>query len=109
MDKFYNEEGKVAVLYSPGHGAGWSTWTNSESVGRMCVFDPEVVQWVLNGKPGNHFSDEYFEEKYGGYFYSGGLDNLEISWMEPGQKFLINEYDGYETIQKFNETKWCEA
>jgi hypothetical protein len=109
MDKFYNDEGKVAVLYSPGHGAGWSTWTHDESVGKRSVFDPEVVQWVLDGKPENNFSDEYFEEKYGGYFYTGGMIDLEIEWMEPGQKFKITEYDGYETIKKINEMEWDEA
>jgi hypothetical protein len=110
MDKFYNDAGKVAVLYSSGHGAGWSTWNWGDGrIGDMCTFDPEVVQWVLDGKPKNHFSGEYFEEKYGGYFYSGGLDNLVIEWMNPGQKFLITEYDGYESIEKVEDVCWREA
>lgn len=42
--KVYNEQGEVAVLYSPGYGAGWSTWNPHD-----CLFTPEIVQLVLEG------------------------------------------------------------
>lgn len=103
MEKLYNENGDVAVLYSPGYGAAWSTWANSE-VENLCLFDPEVVQWVLDGKPENKC--EYFQEKYGRYFYAGGLHDLEVFWVRPGQKFRIREYDGYESIELMEEVQW---
>jgi hypothetical protein len=36
-------DGKVAVLYSPGFGAGWSTW-NQELP--ELVFNPVIVDFV---------------------------------------------------------------
>ena len=38
-------DGRVAVLVSPGFGAGWSTWADRELRERL-LFDPEVVAWV---------------------------------------------------------------
>ena len=42
-------DGRVAVLVSPGFGAGWSTWADRELRERL-LFDPEVVAWVEGGK-----------------------------------------------------------
>ena len=62
-------DGRVAVLVSPGFGAGWSTWADRELRKRL-LFDPEVVAWVEGGKVG---SLPDMEEKYGDdYFYDGG-------------------------------------
>lgn len=40
-------DGKVAVIYSPGYGSGWSTWSGAskEIIERM-IFDPELVALV---------------------------------------------------------------
>ena len=37
-------DGQVAVLVSPGYGAGWYTWHHIEEL----VYDPCVVAWVEN-------------------------------------------------------------
>jgi hypothetical protein len=47
INKFYNEAGKVAVLYSPGFGAGWSTWNASEFSEFYCQ-DKTLVEMALN-------------------------------------------------------------
>jgi hypothetical protein len=110
MEKFYNENGDVAVLYSPGYGAGWSTWAHDESVRLKALFDPEVVQWVLDGKPEGKFTDDdYFEKKYGGYFYTGGMSGLNIEWVTPGQKFRVDEYDGSESLEFIEHIEWSVA
>lgn len=31
VEKYYNENDELGVLYSPGFGAGWSTWDNEDS------------------------------------------------------------------------------
>lgn len=112
MEKVFNEEGKVAVLVSPGYGAGWSTWAHNHGIAAQALFDSEVVQWVLDGKPEEKFTDdphEYFREKYGGYIYCGGLTKLEIEWVTPGRQFRIAEYDGYESLEFNDEVKWVVA
>lgn len=112
MEKFYNENGAVAVLYSPGYGAGWTTWAHVDSVRQQALFDPELVQWVLDGKPEGKFNDdpqEYFAQKYGGYIYTGGMYDLEIGWVAPGQKFRITEYDGFESLEFIDSIEWSVA
>lgn len=91
MKKFM-KDGKVAVLYSPGFGAGWFTW-NTEHPGLL--YDPEIVQAVLAGDMGRAAS--LAEDKYPGV-YTGGAWSLEVAWLDPGTRFYVDEYDGSESI-----------
>jgi hypothetical protein len=93
-------DGKVAVLYSPGFGAGWSTWNSSNPA---LVFDPVVVTWIESGRKGDILP--YLEEKYDGYF--GGLDGLTIEWLPIGTLFQIEEHDGSESISSLKQTWIC--
>lgn len=87
-------DGKVAVLVSPGFGAGWSTWADNAEA---AVFDPEVVAWVEAGKPRDKFleKEDSWSERFG---YLGGAEDLEIEWVYVGSRFYIEEYDGSETL-----------
>lgn len=83
--------GQVAVLYSPGYGAGWSTWSDG-----IDVFDPEMVAAV-----GDHEKlCEIAARKYPDA-YQGGLRDLQIAWVPQGQRFEITEYDGSEGVRTF--------
>lgn len=88
-------DGKVAVIVSPGFGAGWSTWASD--LGAAAVFAPDVVEWIEGGKVG----DTDFAEKYG---YTGGLSDAEIEWVPKGCRFEINEYDGAESLHILSPT-----
>lgn len=81
-------DGKVAVLWSPGYGAGWSTWANNAE---RAVFAPDVVAWIEAGKPGD-------EDQFKHYGYPGGLSEVEIEWVPVGSRFYIEENDGNETL-----------
>lgn len=87
-------DGKVAVLVSPGYGAGWSTW-NTE-LGEQLVFDPEIIQAILDPLSTVNLR-ELAETKYPGV-YSGGLPNCQVEWVPQSQMFWIQEYDGNETL-----------
>ena len=87
------ENGKVAVLYSPGYGAGWYTWNRELP---EIMFDPAIVKLVI---------EERFDEletfvtlKYSN-IYTGGLMDLEVVWVTEGRLFKIDEYDGNESIE----------
>lgn len=109
-------DGMVAVLYSPIHGAGWYTWNSlrgeTEEQSIQLIFDPVLVELVEKRNGDNY--DEITEaiEKRGeeilpeGYF--GGARDLEIKWLPVGTKFVINEYDGYESVQTV-ENLWLTA
>lgn len=84
-------DGMVAVIVSPGFGAGWSTWADDESV---AVFAPDVVAWIEAGKP-----EIDVGEKFGKYGYLGGLGDAEIEWIPKGSRFIIDEYDGSESLR----------
>lgn len=99
MDKVYKDiDGvtHVAVLYSPGYGAGWSTW--NKAFKKQLIFEPTIVQMLEDGLP-VHELERYIATTYPDEIYTGGLDQLEIRWIPEGTLFTIKEYDGSETIQ----------
>jgi len=94
-------DGSVAVLVSPGYGAGWSTW-NTEYP--QCIFDPDVVAWVEGGSVGPLPN---LAEKYGcEYFCTLGAEQLLVIWIPQGILFDIDEYDGYEGIKYATDQTW---
>ena len=102
MDKVI-EEGNVAVLVSPGFGAGWYSWEHDESM----LFDPGLVQLILNGAEfGKKIN--YVENKWPDA-YTGGIEDLEVQWVPEGTEFLIDEYDGAESIVYKEHGNWFKA
>ena len=97
------DNGKVAVLYSPGFGAGWSTW--NQEVPEI-LFDPVIVDFVEKDQ-----WDElatYVTLKYPG-IYDSGMRDLAIAWIDVGVEFRIHEYDGNERIEIKEELAWITA
>lgn len=106
MDKVIRN-GKVAVLIAPNYGGGWSSWAHSKEAAIKSLFDPEMVEWVENGKIGPR-PDLY--KKYGDeYFYDGAANDLIIQWVPVGAKFFVHEYDGSESICFQDEIDWITA
>jgi hypothetical protein len=96
-------DGLVAVLYSPGYGAGWFTWNTERP---EILFDPALVELVEQEK-----WDElqaFVVLKYPG-IYSGGLKDLQIEWMPVGTQFQVHEYDGSESIKQRDGVDWITA
>lgn len=108
-------DGNVAVLISPGWGAGWYTWNNFNS---QFLFDPILVELV---EEKNNFSTDSKRydtvvqrivkraEEIDSEGYYSGIDDLVIRWLPVGTKFIVEEFDGNESIMELNETKWIEA
>jgi hypothetical protein len=95
----YDEEGRVAVMISPGFGAGWSSWGVLEQQEAM-LFDSRLVDYVLS--QGTEGLGDYAESLgYTGYI--GGASDVEVIWLESGTRFLIDEYDGSESIRTFDD------
>ncbi len=98
-------DGLVAVLYSPGFGAGWSTWAD-ESIRKDIVFDPAIVGLVEQEQWSE--LEAFVALKYPG-LYTGGLRDLKIRWIPEGQHFQINDYDGNESIELRDGVDWFVA
>jgi hypothetical protein len=94
-------DGKVAVLYSPGYGAGWYSW---HDIGEL-LYDPAVVEMVEKGK---HYTEivEYCESVYGESRSFSGAEDLTIEWIDIGREFRVDEYDGSEYIEYRDELEW---
>jgi len=98
-------DGQVAVLYSPGYGAGWSTWASTE-IRQDVLFDPGAVELVEQEKWDE--LEVYIRLKYPDMF-CGGLRDLQIEWLPEGTQFIVNDYDGNESIQKRDSVDWITA
>lgn len=103
MEK-YVKDGMVAVIYSPGYGAGWSTWNYEHE--ELLSMDKRIVERVLEV---GHLTKEWLRENIpelaDAYIYDGGVntpdnfgDRPMIEWVPEGKPFRIHEYDGYEEV-----------
>lgn len=101
MDKVVRD-GKVAVVYSPGFGAGWVTW----DPGKLNPFHPQVIEMIERGEKSN-ITEEWCEQVLGlKEVYCGGAPDLEIRWLPQGTRFIIHEYDGSEGIKFADNISW---
>ena len=88
--------GQVAVLYSPGFGAGWYSWNEKKEL----LFHPKLVEMVENNKQ-KEITEEFCKDllKTDDYICVLGAKDLQIEWLDEGTVFEINEYDGSESIR----------
>lgn len=94
------ENGLVAVLYSPGYGAGWSTWNLEKELNETLLFHPSLVEMVRNNRQ-DEIDEDWLVENLGERFrnvYCGGAKQLEIEWLPEGTLFRVEEYNGSESI-----------
>ena len=97
-------DGFVAVLYSPGYGAGWYTWHNIPEL----IYDPVVVDMVEQDR--RNEIEAYCEEKYPSFTKCYlGAEDLTITWIKEFRVFLIEEYDGNESIRFREDIEWLVA
>jgi len=121
--KYYNSDGDVAVLYSPGFGTGWSSSTvlieDNDAFTNALIFDARLVRFVKDheNKPIAEDSADLHaileaidlatattpDELSLPGFYTGGARDLTIAWLKPGTNFLIYEYGGAESIQSYDD------
>jgi len=99
--KMFKKDGKTAVLVSPGFGAGFSTWNTPE----MAV-DFDLIEAFLKDDMSRfeYILNEKYNENDSLYFT--GVENLRVEWVDEGKKFRIEEYDGSESVEVFDEEVW---
>ena len=95
-------DGQVAVLVSPGYGAGWYSWHHNEEL----LYDPSIVEWVEKNELDK--VETYLELKYPRDTMLG-LADLEVNWVPVGVRFRISEYDGAESLILELQEKWLTA
>lgn len=92
-------DGKVAILVSPGFGAGWSTWEYGSELSEFMLFDSGLVEMAERGASSDEV-EAYLKSKFGEdlYVYMGGWP-AEIQWLPVGTPFYVHEYDGSESLR----------
>jgi hypothetical protein len=95
-------DGKVAVLVSPGYGAGWYSWHSNEQL----LFDPSIVQWIEEDN--REKIQAYLELRYPDET-TIGLEDLVVNWVPVGTRFRIEEYDGAESLVLESTQRWMTA
>jgi hypothetical protein len=101
--------GKVAVIYSPNWGAGWYSWHHMEEL----IYHPKIVEMVENNQQGE-ITKGLIAELLGiidedDMPYISCVEDLVIAWLPVGTEFMIEEYDGNETIRLKEATVWLTA
>jgi hypothetical protein len=105
LTKQFDEGIHVAVLVSPGFGAGWSTWASGDA--DELLFDADIAQAVLDGMDSGDL-ELLAKSKYPKEFL-GALDDLEVRWIKQGTEFIVEEYDGSENIRYKDSIIWSVA
>ena len=96
------KDGKVGVLVSPGFGAGFSTW----GAPIEAIFNPTLIELVQQEKVQEAVD---FVEKTWEDVYTGGVQDLIVVWVPEGEEFIIEEYDGSESLMLKTDYNWIKA
>ena len=103
-------DGHVVVLISPGFGMGWSSW--GQEYASQMLFDPQIADIITNPDLSRQESLERItmvaELKYPKQ-YLGGLHTLEFRFVPLGARFMIDEYDGHESLVLESDVRWITA
>ena len=99
------KDGLIAVLYSPGYGAGWSTWADDAQKEALCM-DARIVAPFLAGDKDAAVSAALvlFPD-----LYTGGARDLAVMWVEKGKAFQVEEYDGSESVHVLGDRTYLVA
>ena len=99
------------ILYSPGWGAGWSTWMDApkEFTSR---YQP-IIDALEKGDTltKDHPAVKQFVAEYKNKFPSDspcllGLDTLKITEVCDGERYRITDYDGFESVDICDAFDW---
>ena len=103
----------IEILYSPGFGAGWSTWTHiltPDQTYRM-IAHPTIVAMAKKEIPfdKDQILSTIFEDEPIESFFMGGWEDIRVRALPVGTVFRINEYDGSESIEIYNPAHYMTA
>lgn len=103
VERYYNEDGEVGILVSYGYGAGWSTWNDKE-----LAYDKRIIEKWLEKVSADEMCSYV---KSLGYTkpYMGGYEQLELVFVPRGTLFRIDEYDGAEALETFDNAGFIMA
>jgi hypothetical protein len=105
---------KRKILYSPGFGAGWTTWNSGEVAKYMLTYQP-IIDWLEAGGKAEELDNEHqlivqlkaecLEKFKEDYVCTLGSEDLVVK--EVSGRVRMHEYDGSERVEEEGEfTDW---
>jgi len=95
-------DGKVAILISPGFGAGWYTWNTKHT---ELLFSPKMVEMVERNEANKIDKDWVLENLGIENVYCGGASDLVVYWLPIDTAFMVKGYNGSESIITIDDLK----
>lgn len=115
------------LLYSPGYGAGWTTWADDKHK-QFMVSHPAIVEFIEGGGTFTHaecaigysegqpdlsnlhpvlriFAEECLA-RFGSIPYLGGAVGLKVLEVPNGMSIAFDEYDGGESPRYRDDGDW---
>ncbi len=96
---------KIAILISPDYGLGWSTLCRIKESKEKMIFDTDIISILLSDSINLNILKILIQKKYPN-IYVYDIEQLTVKWIPKGSIFIIDEYDGYESIKYYNEDDW---
>lgn len=87
-------DGKVAVVIS--FDGIWSALEHNKNIVEILIFHPLIVEKVLAKEA---ITEQWMIDTFGIKDYSCDGDELIVEWVEQGEEFFIDTYDGIEEIR----------
>jgi len=108
VEKYISNEGTVAVLYSPGYGAGWSTWNDDEKI-EFLTSDKTLIEMVLR-EASTEEVETYLKTVFGDKrIFTGGWCQMMVAWLPKNTLYQITEYDGFESLETMDDIDWSKT
>jgi hypothetical protein len=103
---YYTKDDQVAVILHREYGLGWWTWHGDD----RWLVHPELAEAIDTGRVevAQDLIDEFSCQSES--YHPGQIkaSNLEVFWADRHRKFLIENYDGCETLVYRDEIKWLQ-
>lgn len=103
------------VLYSPGFGAGWTTWNDDNLADFMATYQP-IIEFIEGGGKFGRDEDHALlrqmrsDAEQGGLIEKDGhicvLGAQDLRVAEVSGRYRISEYDGSESIREESDEVW---
>ncbi|KAL8716902.1 MAG: hypothetical protein Q9225_005803 [Loekoesia sp. 1 TL-2023] len=116
VERFVNRKGKIAVMYSPGFGATWSSsdyYDDASKEQEILAFDKDIVRAIL--KKDYKLAASLANLKIYGKaddvpgYQEWHTKGVAIDWLDPGEQIKIFQYDGDDFIVSKKDCGWMRA
>lgn len=109
----YTDGDKVAVIIHGSWGQGWYSFHGQEDM----LFHPQLAK-AIEAQAWMEAAEIIREELRVPYWYTPNpsletialtAKELVVEWIPRGEKFIVHEYDGMETIWLKRNMKWIQS